>query len=357
MRFPDFLRTTVLISAAAATALAAVTLAGSSGANDDLLVPFAAGWWVFAAVIGAWLGRRGTTSSPIASLLAGARTQTTLPELDPGRTVLNRLWPLLVVTDRRRRAGVHPAAGAGRRAGFAIIWALAWRRQASAVTAIEERDGARFYVERTSPLQPIRLVRTPGFRSNLFELQRPLGQASRAARAPSLQWPARTSWSSRSAARPAGVLRPSELAKSIARAGATVELATARPAATGPHDGADRLRGGATRPRGLPARDRRARPGAIIYCSVTASLLWPRPGAISLDSIAAENRPGRHGIWQRVVERRRLRRRRWCSCWSERSLEPLRGEHADVVVAPPPVEGSPGTASATSPRSRTPGTR
>ena len=31
--------------------------------------------------------------------------------------------------------------------GFAIIWALAWRRQASAVTAIEERDGARFYVE------------------------------------------------------------------------------------------------------------------------------------------------------------------------------------------------------------------
>jgi hypothetical protein len=54
--------------------------------------------------------------------------------------------------------------------GFAIIWALAWRRQASAVRAIEERDGARFYVRRTSPFKPIRLVRTPGFRSNLFEL-------------------------------------------------------------------------------------------------------------------------------------------------------------------------------------------
>jgi hypothetical protein len=38
------------------------------------------------------------------------------------------------------------------------------------VTAIEERDGARFYVERTSPLTPIKLVRTPGFRSNLLEL-------------------------------------------------------------------------------------------------------------------------------------------------------------------------------------------
>jgi hypothetical protein len=29
--------------------------------------------------------------------------------------------------------------------------------------AIEERDAARFYVDRTSPWQPIRLVRTPGF--------------------------------------------------------------------------------------------------------------------------------------------------------------------------------------------------
>jgi hypothetical protein len=63
--------------------------------------------------------------------------------------------------------------------GFAIIWALGWRRQASAVTAIEERDGARFYVERTSPLQPIRLVRTPGFRSNLFELNGSAGRARR----------------------------------------------------------------------------------------------------------------------------------------------------------------------------------
>ena len=37
-------------------------------------------------------------------------------------------------------------------AGFAIIWALAWRRQESAVAAIEERDAVRFYVDKTSPL-------------------------------------------------------------------------------------------------------------------------------------------------------------------------------------------------------------
>ena len=48
-------------------------------------------------------------------------------------------------------------------AGFAIIWALAWRRQEAAVSAIEERDGVRFYVDKTSPLKAIRLIRTPGF--------------------------------------------------------------------------------------------------------------------------------------------------------------------------------------------------
>ena len=47
-------------------------------------------------------------------------------------------------------------------AGFAIIWALAWRRQEAAVTAIEERDGARFYIDKTPPFSPIQLIRTPG---------------------------------------------------------------------------------------------------------------------------------------------------------------------------------------------------
>jgi hypothetical protein len=170
MRFPEFLRITVLISAAAASVLAVVTVAGANGTGDDLVVPVAAGWWVAAVLIGVWLGRRAETSQPIASLLASARMQMTLPELHPGRTVLNRLWPLLFSTiGAGALAFVLPQVPAVA-TGFAIIWALAWRRQSSAVTAIEERDGARFYIERTSPLQPIRLVRTPGFRSNRFEL-------------------------------------------------------------------------------------------------------------------------------------------------------------------------------------------
>jgi hypothetical protein len=170
VRFADFLRTTVLISAAAATALAAVTVAGTVSSGDSLVVLVAAGWWVASAAIGLWLGRRAETSPPIAALLASARTQASLPEVNPSLTVLNRLWPLLVSTLVAGVLGVILPQVPAIATGFAIIWSLAWRRQASAVTAIEQRDGARFYVDRTSPLRPIRLVRTPGFRTNLREL-------------------------------------------------------------------------------------------------------------------------------------------------------------------------------------------
>lgn len=177
MRFTDFLRITVLISAAAATALAAVSVAAAANSDDSLIVPVSGGWWLLAAVIGIWMGRRPDASSPIASLLANARMATSLPEVHPGRTVLNRLWPMLLSTiGAGALAFVVPQVPAVA-TGFAIIWALAWRRQASAVAAIEERDGARFYVQRTSPLTPIKLVRTPGFRSNRFELNGASGRS------------------------------------------------------------------------------------------------------------------------------------------------------------------------------------
>jgi hypothetical protein len=170
VRFPEFLRVTVLLCAAAATLLGALTLAGAAGTGDDLAVIVGAGWWLVSAALGVWLGRRSGTSPPIAALLACARTQTSLPEIGPARIVLNRLWPLIAATVVAGGLSFAlpqvPAVGAG----FAIIWALSWRHQAQAVRAIEQRDGARFYILRTSPLAPIRLVRTPGFRSNLFEL-------------------------------------------------------------------------------------------------------------------------------------------------------------------------------------------
>ena len=76
---------------------------------------------------------------------------------------MNRVWPLLLFTAVSAGVGIARPPVAAVAAGGALIWALAWRRQHAAVQAIEERDGARFYVDKTSPVQPIRLVRTPGF--------------------------------------------------------------------------------------------------------------------------------------------------------------------------------------------------
>ncbi len=170
MRFPELLRTTVILCAAAATLLAVMTVAGANQSGDALLVPIAAVWWVAAAAIGGRIGRPGHTSRQIAVLLAAARTQTMLPDINPSRTVLNRLWPIILFTIGAGAVGFAYPQVPGIATGFAVIAALAWRRQSAAVIAIEERDGARFYVAHTSPVRPIKLVRTPGFRSNLTEI-------------------------------------------------------------------------------------------------------------------------------------------------------------------------------------------
>ena len=81
-------------------------------------------------------------------------------------------------------------------------------------------------------------------------------------------------------------------------------------------------------------------PRAVIYCSITASLLWPQQGAIWADSLAAENRPGRHGVWQRGVERRRLARAPLILAMSPRALDPVPDPGRPVVVLPVPVETS-----------------
>ncbi len=163
MRFVDFLKATVLLSAGSATLLAALTVARVSVQADPAsLMEIAVGWWLVAALAGGWLGRRNAASPPIARLLADARMQMSLPELRPGLTLLNRLWPLLFSTLSAGILGIFIPQVSAVAAGFAIIWALAWRRQEGAVTAIEERDGFRFYIDKTPPLSPIRLIRTPG---------------------------------------------------------------------------------------------------------------------------------------------------------------------------------------------------
>jgi hypothetical protein len=163
VRFGEFLRVTVLLSAAAATLLAVQTVLQAARGADPLVVYVSVAWWTAAITLGLWLGRGSSVSPAIADLLAGARSQTMLPELRPAGVLLSRLWLLLVSTLVAVVVAFFLPQVAAVGAGFAMIWSLAWRRQHRAVAAIEERDGVRFYVERSSPLQGIRLVRTPGF--------------------------------------------------------------------------------------------------------------------------------------------------------------------------------------------------
>jgi hypothetical protein len=167
VRFVDFLKATVMLSGGAATALALVTVLAAGADAETIVVLVIAGWWVLAAAVGTFLGRRAETNPPISRLLAGARSTTTLPELHPSRLLLNRLWPLLLTTLLGIGLALVAPQIPGIAAGFAMVWALAWRRQDSAVAAIEDRDGVAFYIEPTSPLSPIKLVRTPGFRRDL----------------------------------------------------------------------------------------------------------------------------------------------------------------------------------------------
>jgi hypothetical protein len=77
-------------------------------------------------------------------------------------------------------------------------------------------------------------------------------------------------------------------------------------------------------------------PRAVLYSTSTAALLWPRPGAIRFDDLAANNRPGRHGLWQRPLEARRVA--------AAPLLVPMGFAAAlgrpDEVVVPPPVAPS-----------------
>jgi hypothetical protein len=117
----------------------------------------------------------------------------------------------------------------------------------------------------------------------------------------------------------------SQLQHSLERAGASVALARARAPAEVPTlmltDLAWARAARAAAKRALAGLD--APPRAIVYSSTTAALLWPRPGAIRFDAPSAGNRPGRHGVWQRPLERLRLRRAPLLLPWSEGGLAEL----------------------------------
>jgi hypothetical protein len=164
MRFRDFLRVSVLIYGGAATALAVVSIAGATRADTATLVYVAAVWWCVAALAGLWIGRRPQTTEGIATLLADARSTNSLPQLEPGAVIFNRLWPVGVVTVLTGAIGFFFPQVPVVATGFFLLVALLWRRQSSAVEAIEGRDGVEFWFDRTSPFGGPKLLRLPGLR-------------------------------------------------------------------------------------------------------------------------------------------------------------------------------------------------
>jgi len=100
--------------------------------------------------------------------------------------------------------------------------------------------------------------------------------------------------------------------------------------------------------------------GTVIYSSTTAALFWPRPGAIRFDAPSSGNRPGRHGWWQRPLERRRLAEAPLLLPWSPGGLAETppaarRGDRA--LVLPVWVESSAPAASPDGSQRTVPGGR
>jgi len=131
-----------------------------------------------------------------------------------------------------------------------------------------------------------------------------------------------------------------QLAEALERAGARVALVTARPQRqVRTYALTDLVWARAARKAAIDAIATH-RPRRIVYSSVTAALLWPRPGAIRFDAPAASNRPGRHGLWQRRLERRRLREAPLLVPASEGALREASLPPDAGIVVPIPVEPS-----------------
>jgi glycosyltransferase involved in cell wall biosynthesis len=131
-----------------------------------------------------------------------------------------------------------------------------------------------------------------------------------------------------------------QLAGSLERAGAVVAVVTARYPREWRTFAAIELAWALNARRAAAAGIATHRPRAVLYSTTTAALLAPEPGAIRFDAPAAGNRPGRHGIWQRPVERRRLAGATLLVPWSEGALAEAPRPHAEAVVVPVPISPS-----------------
>jgi hypothetical protein len=170
--FRQLLHATVVLSGSSASVLALLVVLHAQINSDPTPAVISGVWWIVASMLGVRAGRLDAANPQIARVLAEARAAEQLPEPRPVLTLVNRLWPLFLVTIVSGVAAIWLPQVAGVATGFLLIWALGWRKQEHAVQAIEERDGVEFLVERTGPVSPLKLLRTPGLRRDRPEHKR-----------------------------------------------------------------------------------------------------------------------------------------------------------------------------------------
>ena len=280
VRFSDFLRTTTLMSAAAASVLAAVTLAGATGTSDDLV-----------RSVGRRLVGDGRRDRPVAGpprrrprrrsprcWPAPGRRPRCPRSIRPARCstacgrCCSRRWgppasaPAAPGPGDRRRLRDHLGAGlaapglGGDRDRGARRRALL-RRAHLAAAADQARAHAGL------PLQPARAQRRFGLAPGPTP-----GVDGRGRAAPTCSW-------SRSAAPPGGGRPPRELSDALAARRARGRTGHHRPdAAVRTFMLTDYVQARSARAAAARGRSPSYDPRAVVYCSMTAALLWPRPG-------------------------------------------------------------------------------
>ena len=157
----------MLLSAGAATALAVVTVLAGASSSDQRLLLVSVGWWLIATVDRA-AARPARADQPADRATAGEREGEHLaaraaPERDPPQppvaaAACSRCSPAGSPSSRRRSPASPPASrSSGRSPGAART--RRWRRSRSATARAST-------CSRTSPLRPMALLRTPGFKAS-----------------------------------------------------------------------------------------------------------------------------------------------------------------------------------------------
>ena len=161
MRYCDYLHSSVLLVGSSALALILISAGSLASDGGSTLVILSSVWIVIAIVAGLWIGGGPGPQESVRALLSKSRPEPIFPKIEPPAVLLSRLWPVLAITILAAITSYWFPQLAVAAAGYGLLWALAWRRQSDAVLAIEERDAVHFWIVRSSPFAPPKLVRVP----------------------------------------------------------------------------------------------------------------------------------------------------------------------------------------------------